>query len=64
MSLFQVAWAGLVPFGSLAMGFLAGSLGPPVTILLGAGVCTVFGFSIAVIFREGSPWGPRRRVKA
>jgi len=64
MSLFQVAWAGLVPFGSLTMGFLAGSLGPPATILLGAGVCTVFGFSIAVIFREGSPWGPRRRVKA
>lgn len=53
MSLFQVAWAGLVPFGSLAMGFLAEPLGPPNTILIGAAVCAVFGFAVALFYWRG-----------
>ena len=51
MSLFQVAWGGLVPFGSLAMGFLAEPFGPPTTILVGAVVCAVFGLWIVLLFR-------------
>jgi MFS family permease len=64
MSLFQVAWAGLVPFGSLAMGFLADPLGPPITILTGAGVCVVFGLSLALFFRGGSPLSPGAVAKS
>ena len=52
MSLFQVAWAGLVPFGSLAMGFLAEPMGTPLTIGMGAGVCAAFGLAVALIFRR------------
>ena len=54
MSLFQVAWAGLVPFGSLAMGFLAEPMGTPLTIGMGAGVCAAFGLAVALIFRRDS----------
>jgi predicted MFS family arabinose efflux permease len=43
MSLFQVSWAGLVPFGSLTLGFLAGPLGTSTTLLLAAIVCVVYG---------------------
>jgi len=64
MSLFQVAWAGLVPFGSLAMGFLADPLGTPITILTGAGVCVVFGLSLALFFRRGSPLSPGAVAKS
>jgi MFS family permease len=39
MSLFQVAWAGLLPFGSLGMGALAGALGVTPTLVFGAAVC-------------------------
>jgi len=52
MSLFQVAWAGLVPFGSLAMGFLAGPIGTRQTLLLGALVCAVYGVAITVFARR------------
>lgn len=54
MSLFQVAWGGLVPFGSLAMGFLAEPFGPPTTILVGAVICAVFGLLIVLLFRGDS----------
>lgn len=43
MSLFQVAWAGLVPFGSLLLGFLAGPLGTGPTLVGTALVCIVYG---------------------
>jgi MFS family permease len=43
MSLFQVSWAGLVPFGSLALGFLAGPLGTPATLAGAAQVCGLYG---------------------
>jgi predicted MFS family arabinose efflux permease len=55
MSLFQVAWAGLVPFGSLSMGFLADSLGSPITIFIGAGICAVFGLMVVVLYRSDLP---------
>ena len=51
MSLFQVAWAGLVPFGSLAMGFLAEPWGSPNTIFMGAAVCVIFGLWVLILFR-------------
>jgi len=47
MSLFQVAWAGLVPFGSLAMGYLAGPAGTPTTLGLSAAICCVYGAAVA-----------------
>lgn len=49
MSLFQIAWAGLVPFGSLAMGFMAGPLGTPTTLLLAGMACVTYGSIIAAL---------------
>lgn len=43
MSLFQVAWAGLTPFGALAMGALAKQFGVAPTIAAAAVVCFSFG---------------------
>jgi predicted MFS family arabinose efflux permease len=43
MSLFQVAWAGLTPFGALAMGALAKNIGVAFTITAAAVVCFCFG---------------------
>lgn len=42
MSLFQMAWAGLVPFGALAMGSVAGPFGVVPTLLATATVCLLF----------------------
>jgi len=55
MSLFQVAWAGLIPFGSLAMGFLAEPLGPPLTIQIGAGICAFFGLLVGLSYWRQRP---------
>lgn len=52
MSLFQVSWAGLVPFGSLAMGFLAGPIGTPHTLLVASMVCLIYGVVMTL-------WSPR-----
>jgi MFS family permease len=49
MSLFQVSWAGLVPFGSLLLGFLAGPLGTPHTLLIAALVCSLYGAVMTLI---------------
>lgn len=54
MSLFQVCWAGLVPFGSLAMGYLAVPLGTPLTMSIAAGICVAYGLGIAVASRRWS----------
>jgi MFS family permease len=51
MSLFQVAWAGLIPFGGFAMGAVADSLGV-VPTLVGAGACC---FAIALAIAAGAP---------
>ncbi len=43
MSLFQVAWAGLVPWGGLAMGQAAEAFGVVATLGGAAGVCALYG---------------------
>jgi hypothetical protein len=48
MSLFHVAWAGLSPFGALAMGAIAGSAGVPQTLAAAAVVCLGFGTLLAL----------------
>lgn len=48
MSLFYVAWAGLSPFGALAMGAIARSAGVPQTLAGAATVCLGFGVLLAV----------------
>jgi MFS family permease len=47
MSLFQVAWAGVVPFGGLGMGAVASATGVVPTLLGGALCCTVFAIAMA-----------------
>lgn len=47
MSLFHVAWGGLVPFGALAMGAVADPLGVVPTFLIAAGICTLSGILVA-----------------
>jgi MFS family permease len=49
MSLFHVAWAGLSPFGALAMGGIARSLGVPETLAGAAIIC--FGFGVLLALR-------------
>ena len=57
MSLFQVCWAGTIPFGSLAMGYAAGILGTPMTLLASSLVCISYGLvamGLAFIWRRQS----------
>ncbi len=49
MSLFQVCWAGLIPFGSLLLGFLAGPLGTAATLVASATVCIAYGVGMAIL---------------
>jgi MFS family permease len=46
MSLFQVAWAGLIPWGGLAMGKSAAELGVTTTLGLAAGICGAYGIGV------------------
>ncbi|MGH7337928.1 MAG: MFS transporter, partial [Myxococcota bacterium] len=46
MSLFQVCWAGLIPWGGLAMGKSAAELGVTVTLGAGAGICGVYALGV------------------
>jgi len=48
MSLFQVAWAGLIPFGGLAMGAFAAGHGVVETLLIAAAVCAGYGLALVV----------------
>jgi MFS family permease len=48
MSLFHVAWGGLVPFGGLAMGELAVRAGSAATIAIGATACVACGGLLAL----------------
>ena len=48
MSLFQVAWAGLVPWGGLLMGATADAVGVTTTVALGAGICGIYGLGLLV----------------
>ena len=49
MSLFQIAWAGLVPFGGLAMGALGDVVGVPWTLGPSALICIAFGIGMALV---------------
>ena len=51
MSLFQICWAGLVPFGGLGMGVAAGVFGIEATLIGAALLCAAFG--AAMIARVG-----------
>ena len=57
MSLFQVAWAGLVPFGGFGMGAVANSFGVTATLYGAAAACT----SIAAVIALGAPGWSRQR---
>jgi MFS family permease len=48
MSLYQICWAGLVPFGGLGLGFAAGIFGVEVSLLGAAAICGLFGAAMAV----------------
>ena len=48
MSLYQICWAGLVPFGGLGMGVAAGAIGVTATLIGGAAVCSAFGATMAL----------------
>jgi transmembrane secretion effector len=48
MSLFQVCWAGLIPFGSLGMGATAGALGVGPTLVLAGSACAAGGLWMAL----------------
>ena len=48
MSLFQVAWAGVVPFGGLGMGAVAKAVGTAPTLLGAAVICGSFGAFMAL----------------
>jgi hypothetical protein len=52
MSLFQVAWAGLVPWGGLAIGETAGRIGVTTTLALCAGTCGAYAAFVLL-------WPPR-----
>jgi len=52
MSLFQICWAGLVPFGGLGMGAVAGTLGIKATFVAAALICMAFGAGIALHARR------------
>lgn len=52
MSLFQVCWAGLVPFGSLAMGYVAQPIGTSATLFISALVCMTYGATMLVVSRR------------
>ena len=48
MSLFQVCWAGLLPFGGLGLGVTASRIGVVPTLEGAAAVCLTFGLAVAV----------------
>jgi MFS family permease len=60
MSLFQVAWAGLIPFGGFGMGAVANSAGVAPTLLGAAALCVGIGTCIAL----GAPRWSAPRVPA
>jgi len=55
MSLFQISWAGLIPFGALGMGAVAGAVGIEATLLGGAAVCAGFGAAMMARARHLTP---------
>ncbi len=52
MSLFQVAWAGMSPFGALLLGTLGSAVGLLPAVSLASSVCLAYG--IWLVFRHAS----------
>lgn len=50
MSLYQLAWGGLVPIGSLSIGLLGSVISPPLAILVFGAITT--SYAIALLIRE------------
>jgi hypothetical protein len=48
MSLFQICWAGLVPFGGLGMGVAAAIFGVQASLIGCAAICGLFGAAMAL----------------
>jgi len=57
MSLFQVAWAGLIPWGGLAMGAAAGWLGVTTTLECAAAICGIYAVAVLIWSRTALPSG-------
>jgi MFS family permease len=55
MSLFQVAWAGLVPWGGLAMGATASAIGATTTLAIAAAICGAYAVGVLVWARSALP---------
>lgn len=49
MSLFQVCWAGLIPFGTLTLGYLAKPLGVGGTLIFSSLICAGYGLAMTWI---------------
>lgn len=43
MSFYTMMFMGMIPFGNLLAGFVAGAVGAPLTVMIGGGVCIVGG---------------------
>jgi MFS family permease len=54
MSLFQVAWAGLIPWGGLGMGAAATAVGETATLATGAAICGLYAAG-ALAWARSSP---------
>ena len=55
MALFQICWAGLVPFGGLAMGSIAGGSGLAPTLVGGGAICALYAAGVVSISRRLEP---------
>jgi predicted MFS family arabinose efflux permease len=55
MALFQICWAGLVPFGGLGMGTVASSVGLVPTLLVCALVCIAYAIVLVVLANRLGP---------
>jgi len=62
MSLFQVAWAGLVPWGGLAIGETAGRIGVTTTLALCAAVCGAYAAGSLLLAPREAPAAARGLV--
>ena len=55
MSLFQVAWAGIVPFGGLFMGSMGSAIGVVPTLGIAGAACVLYGMTVAVVSQRLEP---------
>ena len=62
MSLFQVCWAGLIPFGGLAMGALCAEFGVVPTLSAAGILCSVYAAGLVVLSGRLEADGPQRAL--